>query len=340
MNQPLIPSRQDRRREAEVIVAKADPDTCRALFYLFTGRPDSKTQIFARRIILTPNDVSILDRKIIEKLQNHDISEVITSIILRFKNRRIVDFGSIERYQEFDWHVPERLEQLTIKWDFLVKLPHYLAPQRHTLSVKVSPFLRPIDLMRAVFSSDPDELDSSQVENAVCTARVDFLNHILADELLNIVDTWNDSVRRHPKPGDWLNKLESYDEYFMRGFQYATCFTVFMACLAFYLRGTTDITSDSAALAGHIRFSTLWLAFASIIVFSVGRLGKQVGLWSQRLINRYGDSHVFECTNGDLQHVTEIATKNQRCGYYFIGSCLLAVALNLVASWIAVYIWP
>jgi hypothetical protein len=280
-----VPERPQRNCDPETLVAETDQSTVRALFYLFTGKPDSKTQLYTRRIIVRSQDILELDRRILEKLSNHQISGVVTSVVIRFCEKKAADFGHLDHFKNFNWAIGERTHQITIKWDFLVQLPLYGAPQRHTLTVKVTPSMTPMEFMRVVFSHNPEELDHAEIEHAICVARIDFLNYVLADELLNVVDSWNDGVRRHPTAHDWFGKLERFDAYISRGIQYSLTLMTFVVCLTAFRRLTHELDPSLAIVNSTIVMCFYWLGWSAAGLFVVSRVGKYIGYWAYRTVN-------------------------------------------------------
>ena len=64
---------------AEDIVAKVDKDAFRAMFYLFAGKPDSKYKTYDGKIVVIPEELKELNRRVHEKFRLHNIPQVVTN---------------------------------------------------------------------------------------------------------------------------------------------------------------------------------------------------------------------------------------------------------------------
>lgn len=319
------------------IVAKVQQQDFRAWFYMLTGKPDSKVKLFSRPIILSPSDATDLNDRVRDKLNNHHVTEIVTTATVQFHGKNAVEFGTWPEFQSFNWKIPERTESVTLKWDFLLELPGFDAPQRHTLLVKLTTPVTPQQFFQLIFSSGTDDLDELDPHTATCVCRVDFINHVLADELVHLVDKWNDAIKKHPSAKTWFDNLEKKDGVIAKTLHYAPAviFT-FLAGLILF-RITKHIPADAPLTIAGLRLAFYWLLGTGLALFTLTRTGKYFASQVYTAINSYGSRAAFSFTRGDDNYAGDVVEQNRKCVKKFFIMSGLSVVLAVVqglACWL------
>jgi len=99
----------------------------------------------------------------------------------------INEFGTWSEFESHHWQEPEKIEELVIKWDFLVNIQDLAVPQRHTLLFRVSTDIKPGKLLQLLSSGNSDDFDTEEMFASPAFCRVDFINAQLSKELINVV---------------------------------------------------------------------------------------------------------------------------------------------------------
>jgi hypothetical protein len=121
------------------------------------------------------------------------------SINFVLSNRKIKDFSTWAEFERENWDtVNEKIDAITIIWDISLKLPQYQLPQRHSMKVRIGNAIPSKDMFQLVFTSDDISELIEMGSPGVC--KVDFVNSIIALELLNIVSNWYDGLEGIPEP--------------------------------------------------------------------------------------------------------------------------------------------
>lgn len=318
------------------VVAHVSQQDFRSWFYLFTGKPDSKVKLFQRPVIAAPSDIDDLNERVVLKLNNHQISQSVTTVTVSFDKKEAIQFGTWGEFTGFNWKIPEQTQEVTIKWSFCLDLPQFKVPQPHTLLVKLSTPATPKQFFKMIFSADEDDLNDLTPDTAICMCRVDFINHVLADELITIVDRWNDSLKKHPSQDNWLDKLEKHDGLIAQCVHYISALVfVVVAGLALY-RLTKHIDPALPITIHGLRLSFYWLLGTATILFLLGKVGKYLATQVYTAINNYGARAVFNFTRGDANHVIDVDNKNAKSMRRFIFHALIScgiTAAEAVAIW-------
>lgn len=272
-NKPITSSKPQALQAPEKLVAAVPKEAFKAMFYLFAGRPDSKTKMFGRKIIVTPDEVYHLNEKIFDKLKLHQIDQVVASATLKLKKQEIIQFGAWAEFEAFNWRTSHVTEELCLRWDFLIKLDDFAAPQRHTLTVKITTSPNPRDFFQMMLSHDPDD-DDIDGKLGMCLARVDFISHRLADELIAVVADWNDALKQPESACGWFAKLEKVDRWIARAVHYSV--PVLTTILALGVLHSFVPLRDTPLTSLEFHHGLQWLLISGIVLYTVVRLSRYI----------------------------------------------------------------
>src|SRR5215468_7990122 len=163
------------------VQAEVSRDDLRSLFHFFVGKPDSTIKIFEGPFEVSTSAIKDLHSRIIQKLKTHQTQVVDTSAYISFSDKTIKEFSSLVAFCGHQWGGAERTQEVTVKWDFLVDFAGSVAPQRHTLTVRIGRGLHPRQALQYLFNSDTLE-DPHDLSMTPMYCRVDFVNPIIGKE--------------------------------------------------------------------------------------------------------------------------------------------------------------
>lgn len=328
------------RVSPEAVVAAVPKDAFKAMFYLFAGKPDSKVRLLKRKIVVTAEDVRHLNTLVRDKLKLHAIEQCVTSVVVKFDRESTIEFGTWLEFQQFDWKRPYQTRELAVRWDFLIKLDSHKAPQRHTLTVRISSPPNPRDFLRAVISQDPDDDEDIDGKLALCIVRADFISHRLADELIDVVEEWNEALPQPPEAVHWFHALEKYDSWIARCVHLATPALVAVVAFVAYerLRLTWANRADVAVFA--LEHSMRWLLLTLLAIYVSSRITHFLAIRCYSALNDFGHFSVFRMTSGDANRCVELAERNQRHKWRFFVSAAGALLLDVLAGILCLWLLP
>lgn len=325
--------------KAQNVVATVDKDSFRSFFYLLAGKPDSKQQVFDRHVLISPSDVQELNTRIRAKLKLNSVDDPVSSISVQLSENQSLSFGTWAEFTSHDWKIGQFVRSISIKWDFLLDSDKYSVPQRHTLSVTITRGLNPAALLRQMLNSaDSDvEVDPTQAM-AGCIARVDFIYHILADELLSLVGKWHETLSESLSSKGVFRWCERNDRHIATAvttslrFVYAGCFLWYVEK---FLAGFDQSAAISVSLVKHL---TLIVVGGFLSLGVVTQVTKQLGQWTFDSITNYGKFHPFRFTVGDTRRAEEIANNDKKMVWLFLSHLLSAILLHVIAGLIIFWI--
>lgn len=180
-------------------------DEFKSLFYQLNAKPDTQIRLLPGKKNLELADIRSINEQIFAKLRNHDLVSDIASINFVLSQRKIKDYCTWAEFERENWDtVNEKVFAITLKWDVAIKLPQYQLPQIHSLKIRMGTAIPPKDMFQLILTSDDiGELMEARTPS-IC--KVDFVNTILADELMNIVASWHEGLGDLPE----TNLLSSF----------------------------------------------------------------------------------------------------------------------------------
>lgn len=314
----LHPSQGQLTVNQEQLVASIGKDAFRAMFYMFAGKPDSKHETFNGRVTLTPTVLIDLNSRIQSKFQIHNVEETITTVSLSLDNNQALDFGTWAEFVGHDWRDPAAVKDLTIRWDFMLRIASFAQAQRHTLNVTFAGNASPAAMLRVVLDATetPQELDLSKMFGG-CIARVDFISHSLADELLALVGKWHATLPKSEAVGSIFERCEKNDRRI--AFWVHHSFPVMCIVLAYFgLESVSSKYLPTSVLTVQVMSEfCLWFLLVTFLLFVANAFGKYIANRTFKAITNYGAHHTFQFTPGDSELRKKLIERNKNAAINF-----------------------
>lgn len=310
-----------------------------AIYYSMNAKPDCKSKIFGKRVIIDMDDLQELNRKITEKFKAHyEEAGFIINIAISFLDHTSLEFNSWTTFEKYNWSESRIINNITIKWEYNAKLPQYVLPQRHTLVVRLANEIKPEEMINLVVTGKLEEMDQIDQEACPIVARVDFINSILAEELLNIVSDWQKGL---PSNEDEIPRIMKIAKKYRRAIAYIINYVTVFVSLIFSFKFLQEIMRKvDAEKIGQIEVKTLqdiFLTFCILVmgVWFVDKVFEFVANLVFRLLGTYKDHHTFNVTKGDKKRCMEISNKLKKNKALILLNIIITLIFNVACSIIA-----
>ncbi|MBD2501650.1 hypothetical protein [Anabaena azotica] len=287
-------------------------DEYKSIFYQLNAKPDTEIRLlsdgrtFGKTLELA--DIISINERIGSKLKNHDITADITSLNFILTNKKIKDYSSWAEFDREKWDtVNEKIESFTINWDILIKLPQYQLPQRHSIKLRIGTVIPPKDVFQLLLTSD-DVLELLETTaDGIC--KIDFINNILAIELLNIISNWYEGLKESPKPNIIHRFLKSQGSLVSEIIRCATPILLLIIAYIYseYLFIILGIKKD-------ISIDNFFIFFILLItIFTFGSfVGRKIERSIDRKINKFEEYPKFSITRGDKKAIEDYEKNNKK----------------------------
>ncbi len=273
-----------------------------------------------------------LNDKVTSKLDLHNIALKVTTVYVKYDKGQSVEFGTWAEFMSHDWKTGNVTTEVNLRWDFLISLPSFSAPQRHTLTVRISETPNPLDFMRVLFSQDLEAGLDMDAQFACCVARVDFISHRLAGELTDVVEEWNDSLREPSHLPAWLAKLRHRGHWVAAFIRFLLPVLVTLLLLAVLPHAIPDTEGAPVSPAALVTASR-WVLVSILLLYLATRLGSHMADQCLSTIHGFSLPSPFRMTRGDENQAAANAQKNSRKLLKLVLNAALALALNLIAGY-------
>lgn len=282
-------------------------DDFKALFYQLNAKPDTEIRLLPGEKTLELADIRSINEQIAAKLRNHDITAEIASINFILSNKKIKDYSAWAEFEREDWGtVNEKIQTLTINWDIAIKLPQYMLPQRHSIKLRVGADIPPKDIFQLILTSDNmQELMEAQ-SPSVC--KVDFINNIIAVELLNVVSNWHEGLRNSPEPALIQKVLKKWGNLLSEIIRYTSPIVLLtIACqYSIYLLPVLGVGKEVSL--ENFQKTSIFLA----AIFMIGLfLGFKIERFIDERIGKFEQHPRFSITRGDRNAIEEFSKINE-----------------------------
>jgi len=318
----------------EDLIASIPKDEFKSWFYLLSGKPDSTVKFFPEPIIIGANDIEELNNAVQDKLRTHHIEGCITSVTINYSNNTVKEFSTWAEFEVHNWKRPETTENVFVKWDFMVDMPNFEIPQRHTMTLRIANEIKPAHVLNAMFGGGQTLNNWENLENEMSPVycRVDFINQSLGQELVNIVNEWYQGQRKIKHIGRFMQVVTKQKRIFAQSIHYSIpLLTGALACaLMFYRCEIGNCTDPLTVSASKWLFIWLFISFFSVILTE--QIGKKISSSVFNNLSGYGESHYFKFTNGDKNRQDAKAEKNKKQLIRIWGKIILTVVLDIVLA--------
>ena len=311
----------------------------KSVFYQLTAKPDSMTRVFTKDTSIEIDDIRLLNDRVVEKLQSHyKDAGFLISVHVKFSNGKIKTFSSWNAFDAHKWYESESINKIVISWEFNAMLPQYEVPQKHTLTVKMSNSMRPEEMLNIIFTGNIQELEELDRNFFPVVARVDFIDRVLGDELLNLVSDWikglKESTIEKSKIILFLKRNKGKISTILNFITY-----IIIACSSViltdkYIRSLEITTVNSMTIDQMICLINSIFICSGVWILSK-RLVRIVTDRIYDLLKEYGDSCLFNITKGDINRQNKMRKREKNNRISIAINLIGTMALNILCSVIA-----
>ncbi len=280
----------------------------KSLFYQLNAKPDTEIRLLPRGKTVELSDIRSVNEQVGDKIRNYNVIAQISSITFILSNRKIKDFSTWAEFEREKWDtINERVESLSITWDMQLKLPLYELPQRHSLKLRIGNAVPLKDMFQiAITSDDLSELLEAG-SHGIC--KVDFVNSIIAAELLNIISNWHEGLDDFPEPAvlqSFFRKQGSLMSEIIK-YLFPVLFLIIASLYSDYLNPMLGIGLEVSM--NHIQKVSILLAvlFSSGIIIG-GKVERSIDI----NISKFESFPSFLITRGDEKAKNEFEKNNAK----------------------------
>uniref|UniRef100_UPI0039EACF17 hypothetical protein n=1 Tax=Clostridium perfringens TaxID=1502 RepID=UPI0039EACF17 len=310
------------------------PEELKALFNIFNGRPDSTTRIFPKDVLITIPDLFLLRDKMNEKLDQYALYGSIQTLDVRFEGNKFQQFSDWSQFESYNWSSSNVIDSITLKWDFMIKFNSYSIPQRHTVVVRLSSELRPEQLFQMMISGKIEDLDSIDKNLSPVMCSVSFVNQLISEEILNIVEEWDKGLKQSSNINNRFKFFRKHKLGTAKTLEFVTNFSgiVIITSLINFLLYKFKLKNISELTIYQLQL--LLISFASSYIFLklLARLAHSIGKNIFNSLSQYGDVFTFKITKGDEERQELLKLRNSEYTSKITNGFIFGIVINIVCG--------
>lgn len=307
----------------------------RAAFYRLLARPDSITKVFNKTAVIDMQDIRELNQRVNEKLNHYQEAGYLIQTNVKFadgKTRSFPDWTSLDSH---DWYESEPINNMVITWNFNAVFPGREEPQMHTLMVKLSNGLRPEEMLNLVFTGKIEDIQEMDNNLFPIVTRVDFVDRVLADELLFLVEEWVKTLRESEVQKTPLMLLLQKNKAKVASFM--SWFTnIVIMCTSVIITGNYIIKLPFKTVGDITSVDLIKIIYALFICSAAWIFGKKlVGRLTDTLFEKlrlYGENALFNITKGDKNRQDRIIRKEKQSKKAIVWNLVVTIGINILCG--------
>ena len=314
----------------------------KSFYYKINAKPDSLSKAFKRNIIVNFEDLVDLNDRIKEKLSMHYQEEgYIATVTVDLKDTRVLNFKCWEEFINHNWREVSQIKAITMQWNFNIKIPGYENPQNHNLVVRLTNGLKPEEMLNLIFSGNIEDFDEVELNAFPVVARVDFIQVVLGEELINIVGNWVDGLKKNTDiKNPILMFLRKYRKRCAQYFEYVSIIMLFILALSCEMWYVNNHIANPIKELDILQINELFscVAIGALGIYLAKKIFEIIASNIYDRLNMYGIVYIFNITRGDKKFQDDIATKDRTNGKNILLKFILSIIFNIACGIIAAII--
>ena len=289
----------------------------------FTGRSEKLSKTFNCSHHTTFDDLKQLNEKIKQTLEQYNVVSGNCAITLYFLDQGKIEYSAFERFELYDQSSLSAVENVRIKYSFLIILPQTDRAQSYEIDINVHS--RAAIRCRAERDShSPRSFLYQFLSDSTGMAAISFVDYSVARNFMVVIEDWFAALEQSNLIPP-LSFLKNNSHHFGALFRYMTA----LVLLSYFYLNSENWVRSSSELYDLFVFGLL--CFGSVYV--VAGIAYTFGNNSESLVDSYLPLSYLKLTRGDAI----VISKQRRSGWRKLIFVLINVGFAVVANVLAIW---
>lgn len=300
--------------------------TVQHIYNEITGQSEELARNYSVNHSVSFDDLRQLHIKICQLLEQYNIASKNGSVTLYHVDDQKQAFSSFERFELFDRTTMSPVENVELKYNFLILLPQVNKPQSYQIEINIHS--RAAIAKRArTESSVPHEVFFHLFSRNTARLEIKYVDYTVARNFQHAVDGWFKALPAVPHIA-CLTPLQRLSSHYAFVFRFVSLITFLSVCYYHF-----DGNYWSAAKSVDALYLAAFVTFGGMFVLSVlsGKLGSLLG----DAMRRIQGVSFLNLTRGDQIALTELNAGNRKSWYRAAATLVGVIAINVFSSWLA-----
>ncbi|KZN58424.1 hypothetical protein N474_25585 [Pseudoalteromonas luteoviolacea CPMOR-2] len=323
-------------KDDEGLVAKVPREHFKSMFYLFSGKPDSRVKLFNEPVEIKLRNIIDLNRDVTRKLATHHIDMSVTKATVSYSVNEFAEFGTWVEFEQHEWDIPESIDEIVVEWEFYVDIPTFNEPQRHKLMVRISSEVKPSKFMQLLTSGSSDKFEEMDSLASPIMCRVDFVNTLISKELINVVTDWQKKLSEPEILNTFLSSMRIKRHEIAVAIHHITPFMFALFWVSLVLWVDSNIYNNSIPILAV----SIWIFFGIYSLSPIRKISHFLASAVYSSLEKCKVNHVvFLLTSGDEKNMCDQKNHNKKSFSKFISRTIFAAILNVSCGILASYLF-
>lgn len=206
------------------------------------------------------------------------------------------------------------------------------------LMVKLSNGLRPEEMLNLIFSGKIEDFEEIETNTFPVAARVDFIEPILGDELLNIVADWVSGLKENNvKKNKVVLLMRKYRKRVAQYFNYFAFIMCIILSTSVFNQVVKGFEVDTIAEYSTNQFLTMFnlLVILGTVLFALLKLFESMAQKVYGYLSEYGQMFSFAITKGDQKRQQELKNRDEDNAKKIMARFMFSLIFNVLCGIIA-----
>lgn len=312
------------------------PDDLKAIAYQLCSKQESITRTFTKQLMISKDDLLLLDRKISEKLTTHGVSGLSRNINIYTNGNKLYEFYTYDAFNRFDWAVDESTSNILLKWTFNLKVEGIDLPQPHTLSVRLLTEAKPINFLQVMLSQNDEEADKLALEMCSAICRVDYISASMGNELIAKFDEWLNQCPKNLEESKLLKVIRKRENLIANLIKELLPILLLVVTILIYYKFIQFPDTNryiQKSLIYWFSFIVGFITLKKLLEFVEESFRNNL----QRSSNR---SMMFKITKGDIKNIEKIMQRKKKAKRHIVTNITCNALINIICGIIVYYLLP
>ena len=315
-----------------------DSTEVRSILQLLNTKIDSTTQLFPKDVIVSAEDIYDLNYRISEKIKLHKGYSMTTIVTIKYTNKKAMQFTTWDEFQSYSWEEVASIRYINIQWEFYITEEPYRIPQKHSVTVRISSGMKVEEMLQLIMTGKLEELESLEKDFVPIVCRIDFVNAMLVDDIINIVDKWNKGLKIPEVCHSFMYKVKAYKKYIANIIKYGLKLVSWIIVYLSVHNIFNIIKAETVQELAMVDMQKI-SQFILVIIFGYGAMnwiGTKLSVIIFNELSNYGKTFTFDITKGDKQKQQQLSVIGKksiaRFIFQLIGTLILGMAGSILAT--------
>lgn len=189
-----------------------------------------------------------------------------------------------------------------------------------------------------IFSGKIEDFDEIELNSIPIIARVDFIQVILGEELLNIVGEWVKGLRQNNETKNPIILLmKRYRKKIAQYFEYISLIMMFVLIIGIdsHLINKLGVTVISELTLKQLKLLLIYVSSSAMIIYFSKQFFENLAQWVYDKLSEYGQIFIFNITKGDVNFQYKIKNEDKNNAKSIVLRFILTLIFNIVCGIIA-----